>query len=104
VLNTHIDASAHSASNMRLYEATGVGSCLLTDWKNNLADLFEPGTEVVTYRSAAECIDKARYLLAHDEQRQRIAAAGQARTLRDHTVAQRVAQLHDLISERMARV
>ncbi|MBN2305863.1 MAG: glycosyltransferase family 1 protein [Anaerolineae bacterium] len=103
VLNTHIDASTNSASNMRLYEATGVGACLLTDWKDNLADLFAPDSEVVTYRSAAECVEKVRYLLDHEDERREIAAAGQRRTLRDHTVARRVEQLHDLITGRMAR-
>ena len=41
-LNTHIDISPRSASNMRLFEATGAGSCLLTDRKENLDwTLFE---------------------------------------------------------------
>ena len=54
VLNTHIDVSPLSASNMRLFEATGVGTCLLTDWKENLAELFEPDKEVLTYNSTEE--------------------------------------------------
>jgi spore maturation protein CgeB len=95
--NNHIDISVNSASNKRLFEATGVGTCLLTDWKDNLAELFEPGKEVVTYSSAAECLEKARWLLGHTAERQAIARAGQARTLRDHTFAQRAAQLDDII-------
>lgn len=97
VFNTHIDVSAHSASNMRLFEVTGVGSCLVTDWKDNLPELFEPDTEVVTYQNIDECVEKVNYLLEHDDERRKIAEAGQARTLRDHTVSQRVAQLHELI-------
>jgi spore maturation protein CgeB len=97
-LNTHIDISAHSASNLRLYEATGVGACLLTDWKDNIADLFEPDTEIVTYRSADEAVEKVAYLLAHDDQRRAIAAAGERRTLRDHTIGQRAAAVHEIIS------
>jgi len=97
-LNSHIDESANSASNLRLYEATGVGSCLLTDWKDDLHTLFEVDNEVVTYRSPEECIEKVRYLLTHDDERQRIARAGQKRTLRDHTIANRVNQLQELIT------
>jgi hypothetical protein len=100
-LNAH-GPSAY-ASNLRLYEATGVGTCLLTDWKPNLPELFEPDTEVVTYRSAEEAIDKARYLLDHESERQRIAEAGQRRTLRDHTIARRVEQLHALITDHLSR-
>jgi spore maturation protein CgeB len=96
-LNSHIDMSQQYASNMRLYEATGVGSCLLTDWRPNLSELFEPDTEVVTYKNADECIEKVRYLLDHEEQRQAISRAGQKRTLRDHTFDNRAAQLDDLI-------
>ncbi|HEX3051737.1 MAG TPA: glycosyltransferase, partial [Aggregatilineaceae bacterium] len=51
-LNAH--GPSEYASNQRLYEATGVGTCLLTDWKDNLPSLFEPDKEVVTYRSAEE--------------------------------------------------
>lgn len=100
-LNAH-GPSAY-ASNLRLYEATGVGTCLLTDWKPNLGDLFALDTEIVTYRSADEAVEKARYLLDHESERQQIAAAGQRRTLHDHTIAQRVEQLHALITERLAR-
>ncbi len=89
---------------MRLFEATGVGSCLLTDWKNNLSDLFEPDAEVVAYRNAEECIEKAEYLLRHEGERQKIAAAGQCRTLRDHTFARRAEQLDQLIRAHYARM
>ena len=48
-LNRHIDVAEDHANNMRLYEATGVGTFLITDAKRNLSELFEPGEEVVTY-------------------------------------------------------
>jgi spore maturation protein CgeB len=96
-LNSHIDCFENYAGNMRLYEATGMGACLLTDWKVNLQDLFEPEVEVVTYRSVEECIEKVSYLLGNESERQAIAAAGQKRTLRDHTYRQRVGELHQTI-------
>jgi spore maturation protein CgeB len=98
-LNTHIDLSRRNASNMRLFEATGVGTCLLTDHKDNLPELFEPDGEVVTYDSVAECVEKVRYLLAHESDRAAIAAAGQRRTLRDHTFAHRAQQLDAILRE-----
>ena len=97
IFNNHIDLSSSYASNLRLYEATGVGSCLLTDWKSNLAELFEADAEIVTYKNADECIEKLRFLLSHPEERSAIALAGQARTLRAHTFALRAAQLDELI-------
>jgi len=95
--NNHINVSSESASNMRLFEATGVGTCLLTDWKENLSELFEIDREVVTYKSVDECIEKAKWLLEHPQERELIAKAGQARTLKDHTFAQRAIQLDEII-------
>jgi len=95
--NAHIDAVGEYAGNIRLFEVTGVGSCLVTDWKKNIADLFDPDYEVVTYRSASECIEKINWLLGHPEKRQDIARAGQIRCLRDHSYRQRASQLDDWI-------
>ena len=97
-LNTHIDISAKSASNMRLFEATGVGACLLTDRKDNLAQLFEADSEVVTYGSADEAVEKYRYLADNPRERAAIAAAGQRRTLKDHGFDRRAARIDDILS------
>jgi hypothetical protein len=91
VLNVHIDSAGDRAANMRMYEATGVGACLVTDHKENLQELFDVDTEIVTFNSTAECIDKVRYLLDNETERSRIAQAGQARTLRDHSLGSSIA-------------
>jgi spore maturation protein CgeB len=102
-LNCHIDISPRSASNMRLFEATGVGTCLITDWKENLTQLFEPDREVVTYRSADECAEKVKWLLEHPQQRDAIAQAAQARTLKDHTFMHRAIQLDQIIQREVGQ-
>lgn len=99
VLNNHIDTSPASASNMRLFEATGVGACLLTDWKESLIELFEPDEEVLTYRSTEECVEKVRYILEHKDERRHIAAAGQRRTLGEHTFENCAAQIDEIIKD-----
>lgn len=38
-----------------------------TDWKNP-HEMFEPGKEVVSYRSPQECGDMIEYYLQHDEE------------------------------------
>src|SRR6266850_2404222 len=98
-LNNHIDCAEDYAGNSRLYEATGMGACLITDWKRNLSEMFEPDSEVVTYKCAEECSEKINYLLAHESERQAIAQAGQQRTLSCHTFKRRSAQLDELIRE-----
>jgi len=97
-LNHHGNVAPY-ANNMRLFEATGVGAFLLTDWKSNLSDMFDVGTELVAYRTVEECVELVRYYLAHDEEREAIARAGQARTLRDHTYAHRMRELMGIIEK-----
>lgn len=92
-LNRHINVAENNANNMRLYEATGVGAMLLTDQKDNLHELFDIGREVVTYSSKEEAAELVRYYLDHPKESERIAKAGQARTLREHTYAQRMKEL-----------
>jgi spore maturation protein CgeB len=96
-LNRHGDVAGDYAVNMRLYETTGVGTMLLTDAKVNLAELFEPGREVETYTDEDELVEKVAFYLEHEEQRRAIAAAGQARTLREHTYARRMEELAALL-------
>jgi spore maturation protein CgeB len=88
-LNKHIDCAGIHAGNIRLFEATGMGACLVTDWKENMPEMFESDAEVITYRSPEECAEKVRYLLDNQDQLQHIASAGQRRTLRDHTYQRR---------------
>jgi len=97
VFNRHIDIAEDYANNMRLYEATGVGSLLVTDWKQNLHEMFEPGNEVIAYRTPEECAELIQYYLEHNEEREAIARAGQQRTLREHTYYQRMQELVDIV-------
>ena len=96
-LNHHIGMAESYANNARLFEATGVGTLLVTDWKENLHEMFEPGKEVVVYHSPEECADMIEYYLQHDEERETIAHAGQRRTLTDHTYSNRMQELVDII-------
>jgi hypothetical protein len=97
-LNFHGRWAGPYANNMRLYEATGVGTLLITDWKVNLHELFEPGKEVVAYRIPEECAELIQYYLEHEDERKAIARAGQERTLREHTYYQRMQELVDIIT------
>ncbi len=88
-LNSHIDMAGQEAGNVRLFEATGVGTFLLTDFKDNLHTLFDLDREVVAWRSIDECIEKIDRYLADDAARKEIAAAGQRRTLKAHNYRER---------------
>jgi spore maturation protein CgeB len=100
-LNHHIDMANGYANNMRLFEATGVGTLLLTDWKVNLQDMFEPGREVITYRTPQECAELIDYYIGHDAERDAVAHAGQQRTLREHSYDLRMQELVDVVASHL---
>jgi hypothetical protein len=103
ILNQHIDMAGDHANNLRLFEATGVGSMLLTDAKADLGELFDEGREVVAYRSASDCRELLDYYLINEDARRAIAAAGQRRTLRDHTYAKRIRELAEMLEGELRR-
>lgn len=100
VLNIHADSSPIYASNMRLFESTGVGTCLLTDYKKNIEDLFEPGKEILTYKTVDECIEKMKYIRDHPNIRDSIAAAGYKRCMKDHNYNVRAEKLAEYIRKK----
>jgi spore maturation protein CgeB len=92
-LNSHIDLAGREAGNMRLFEATGAGAFLLTDFKDNLDTLFAPDREVAVWRSIDDCLKAIEYHLRDEKSRAEIAHAGQARTMAQHTYRHRTAEI-----------
>ncbi|MEW6264277.1 MAG: glycosyltransferase [Thermodesulfobacteriota bacterium] len=99
--NRHVNLDRPEVGNMRMFEATGVGACLLTDTGGNIRDLFEPDQEVLTYESVEECLEKYRYLMEHENIRRSIAAAGQRRTLTVHTMRRRCEVIDEIIRRKL---
>ena len=103
VLNMHIGVAGAFAGNMRLFEVTGTGSCLMTDNKKNLKDLFDTDYEIVVYDNAEDCVNKVRWLLENETQRAKIASAGHARTLKSHTVENRCIQIKEILERELRK-
>lgn len=85
VLNLHVTDDIKYSGNIRMYEATGVGSLLLTDYKEDMKSKFVLNEEVITYTSVNDLIQKIRYYLQNEKIREIIALNGQKRTLNDYT-------------------
>ena len=101
VVNRHGDIAEGYANNMRLFEASGVGAAVATEAAPNLHEMFEPDAEVATYASGEELVAKVGRLLEDSERRVALAAAGQRRTLAEHTYAERMRELSDMLEERL---
>ena len=70
---------------LRDFEAPMSGAFYMAQCFDELTEFFEPGREIVCFSDADELIDKSRYYLAHDAERQRIQQAGFRRARAEHT-------------------
>ena len=77
----------------RNFEIPGCGGFQLTGHAENLGEYYVDGEEVVCFNTFSELLEKARYYQDHEEARARIARAGYARTLSEHTYAHRFDQI-----------
>jgi spore maturation protein CgeB len=67
-------------NSMRSFEFAAMGACMLAEYTDeHLEILGDDGDAVVYFRSPAEMIDRLQWLLAHDAERRRLAAAVRAR-------------------------
>jgi spore maturation protein CgeB len=101
--NIHGEVAGNCAGNIRLFEATGVGTCLVTDWKENIKDLFEPGKEIITYKTKEECVAKIKWLNDNPNEMERIAKAGQKKTLSFHTIEKRAILLNEILENELIK-
>ena len=82
-INVHGDIAKNHSVNMRMFEATGVGTMLFTEKSDSLQDFFNPEKEVISYSNANEAIEKIKYYLQNNQKREEIIKHGQLKTLND---------------------
>ena len=87
--------------NMRVFEALACGSLLLTNnlSDNGQAELLQDGVHLATYRDAGEMLEKIRYYLAHESQREQIATTGCALARTRHTYRHRMHHLLTVVEQ-----
>lgn len=79
--------------NGRVWEVLGCGVFLLNERGNGIEELFEDGRHLALFSTPAECVEKARYYLAHPAEAAAIAAEGRRHALACHTYRQRAEAL-----------
>lgn len=84
---------------VRVFDVMGCGAMLLTEAIPNLDDLFKDGVHLVQFKDKEDLIDKARYYLAHDAERERIAMAGQREIFAKHLISHRIPEFGRLIKK-----
>lgn len=84
---------AGTGVNLRIFEALAAGAFLLTDYCDELTELFEIGKEIEVFRSNQELVEKVQYYLAHPEKRLAIARRGHDRFIKSHTWQSRAIEI-----------
>ena len=101
VLDVHDDHDPISGVlrhlHLREFEAPMCGALYCTGYSEELAEMFEPDKEVLTYLDEGELLDKVKYYLKHNDEGESIRIAGRRRALRDHTYQRRFNQLFEKI-------
>jgi spore maturation protein CgeB len=79
----------------RDFEVPGCGGFLLTRASPEIGRCYQVGREIACYDDTDDLVAKIRYYLAHDDERDAIAAAGYQRVMAEHTYDRRFAALFD---------
>lgn len=91
LLNHHVATAKGESVNMRLYEGTGMGCCVLTEDTEDLRKKFEVDREILTYRTESEAMEKIRYLSEHPTVAAQIGERGRLRTLSEYCMDDEIA-------------
>lgn len=89
------DAQGVNQVKLRDFEVPMAGGFYLVEKAPDYDSLFKPGVEVETWSGTGELLEKIRYYLAHDAERQAIAKAGAARAQAEHSWERRFRGLFD---------
>jgi hypothetical protein len=85
-------------ANMRCYEAMAGGALLIAPMPTELTELgFREGEHFIGWRDEAEIVDLVRGHLSDESTRRKIARAGQALVLREHTFEHRKETLRSIL-------
>jgi spore maturation protein CgeB len=79
----------------RVFEAAGAGACIITDEWEGIARFFEPGREILVAANGPAVAEHVARLTP--ARARHIGAAARARALAEHTYAQRVVLLQQVI-------
>jgi spore maturation protein CgeB len=81
------------AVNQRVFDVPAAGAFLLTDHRAQVECLFEPGREIALFHSPEEVPELLARYLTDAPERRRMAEAGRARVLAEHTYEHRLKTL-----------
>lgn len=88
----------------RHFEINACGAFQLSYYVEGLEQIYSIGEEIALFVSPEDMIEKTRYYLKHDKEREAIAKQGYARTLSDHTMEKRFEHIFEVINASSGKV
>ena len=98
-VNANYGKAKFAAGNIRLFEATGAGCCLLTDHLSHLEEFFIADEEIVTFRNKFEALEKAKYLMDNPKIAESIAKKGFNKAWKSHSSEIRANQFTKILKK-----
>ena len=83
----------HKTLKGRDFEVPMCGGFYMTEYTDEIKNIYEVGKEIVCYHTLDELLETVRYFLAHPDEMEQIRQAGRERALRDHTMSRRFEQV-----------
>lgn len=74
---------------LRAFDIMGAGGFLLSNYQEEMLEMFVPEQDLAVYESIEDAIEKTGYYIQHDDLRRKIASNGQEKVLESHTLQAR---------------
>ncbi len=78
---------------LRIFDILGCGGFVMSNYQEELPELFDIGIDLETYSSMDELIDKCAYYLEHEDERKQIALNGYRKVKEHYTYQKRVIEI-----------
>lgn len=83
----------------RVFDIMAAGGFLLTNYQEEIEELFVPGEDLAVYHNQQELEELVEYYLTHEEERERIARNGQKKVLENHGYSIKLTKAFQMIME-----
>lgn len=87
------------ASNQRILDVPATGSFVITDYREQMENMFDIGEEIICYKNNEEIPDLIRHYLNHGKEREAIVRKGRERVLKCHTWTHRMSEILSVMKE-----
>lgn len=81
----------------RIFEVMSVGGFVLSNWQEEIPELFVEDQEIATYKTPEELVDKAAYYLKHEDRRVRIGINGYKKVKEHYTWEKRLDKIISIL-------